>query len=66
MANDIKTATTAKPTEDEEFLTKARERFSKAPDLLERAVFKGAKDDLKFYAGDQWPDYAKRGRTRTG
>jgi hypothetical protein len=65
VANDIKTATTAKPTEDEEFLTKARERFSKAQTYWNERYLK-AKDDLKFYAGDQWPDYAKRGRNVPG
>lgn len=39
---------------DDEFLAKARERFKAAKEYWDK-IYIPAKEDLEFYAGDQWP-----------
>lgn len=50
---------------DEEILKVARERFQLAVEA-ESEIRKDALDDLKFSAGEQWPDEIKNGRNQDG
>jgi hypothetical protein len=67
MAGDIKTrsASKAKPTDKEKFLAKARERFTAAQEYWNK-IYGPAKEDLKFYAGEQWPEWVAKQRNKPG
>lgn len=52
-------------TADEKFLATARKRFKAAKEYWDR-IYGPARDDLKFFDGDQWPEAVERQRKLPG
>lgn len=61
MVNEVKLSAKMTPAEETDFLQMVRENVAEGYNFWEE-VFKQAEDDVRFRAGDQWPDYAKKDR----
>lgn len=54
-----------RPRKDEKFLKKAQERFAEAKEYWDR-IYGPAREDLEFFAGEQWPGHLKAERSAPG
>lgn len=65
MVNEVELSKAMKPEEEADFLQMVRENVDEGYAFWD-SVFREADDDVRFRAGDHWPDYAKKDREASG